>query len=237
MADNLATRLRMLACTLAVLATAFALVFVFATSAAYAKPSSSEAEPSTSEAAPSASEPTPTYIDTTIDKGHHTLELQFNSKDNIRVYDFDGTIKNAKSSEPDVVAVKAKNARDAYGAYSVLTVTLKKAGNATISYELDGVAHKVAYRIVSFYNPVKLFKIGKKSYSNRFSFSNMIQIAKIPSGKLVVKPSKKWKIMKIRSTQRLIKNGAKVNNYDDLIRVTLYNGSLKMQKDIILATR
>ncbi|MBQ8986550.1 MAG: hypothetical protein IJ100_04810, partial [Lachnospiraceae bacterium] len=114
--------------------------------------------------------------------------------------------------------------------YGYYLIKSKKPGSATLTFQAKNpdadsyVTKTVKVKVIKFVNPVKTFKIGKKSYAKKYSGKPYYNFKKKVSGKVKIKAKKGWKIIGIyfydhsKNKNKKIKNGKKVtfSKYDGI---------------------
>lgn len=150
-------------------------------------------------------------------------------------------IKNVKSSNKKVIEVKKYWVDD----YGHIVYNIKKAGTATISFDL--VVNKKTYRYsvkiktVKYENPFKSFKIGSQNYISKFNKTDWVgtdkgwqSFLKPVSGKLKISLKKNWKITEMYrmpmfnyDKKTTVKNNKKVNLKSEVLDICLKNTKTK----------
>lgn len=152
-------------------------------------------------------------------------------------------IKNVKSSNKKVIKIKN------YGVdtdnYGYINYDVKKAGTATVSFDL--VVNKKTYhysvkiKTVKYENPFKSFKIGSKNYTSKFNNTDWVgtdkgwqSFLKPVSGKLKISLKKNWKITEMYrmpmfnyDKKTKVKNNKNVNLKSELLDICLKNTKTK----------
>lgn len=129
-------------------------------------------------------------------------------------------VSNVKVVKAKAVAVTPQMNKNVQTAQYWLEVKAKKAGKATISFSYKGKRYKCKYRVYKHANPFSEIRIGMNDFLDSFKKARSVSIDLLiddipkPTGKLVAKAAKNWKIKSITLSSitgsRAVKSGVSI---------------------------